>query len=373
MAAFRGGLPPTTGTAAAELPVGQPVGDHRRGASERGCRARAALHLLEDLKGGEVQRWARFCSFRGDYTGFEIDGEYYAGPSRCHLHVADFDFQGRHWHGQKRPGLDRHITLEELAAQVWGVEGRLHFPSETEARCLHGGDNTAAVSAAAKGRSSCRAMHALCRKVNAIFLAGGLGCFWFYIPFAKNPSDRASRIALQQQHRSMISPAVSTLPTLVFVHAFSGKRRVGDLEFWLRGYAAECGIQIVVVSIDMNVARHLDMLSNKLFSQLRCWCWSGRVFGWHGGPPCNTWTKARWARVALLPCAVVACHSGLASLSPRLKLQCSRGSELSPRNMDCMEGVLASGGCATPEHPADPGRAPFPSWWQCKPYVSGVS
>ena len=91
----------------------QPVGNNRRGASERGF--------------SEVQRWARFCSFRGDYTSLEVDGEYYAGPSRCHLHVADFDLHGRHWHEQGRPGLDRHITLEELAAQVWGVEGRLRF------------------------------------------------------------------------------------------------------------------------------------------------------------------------------------------------------------------------------------------------------
>ena len=136
------------------------------------------------LKGGEVQRWARFFSFRRDYTSLEIGGGYYAGPSRCHLHVADFDLRGRHWHEQGCPGLDRHITLEELAAQVWGVEGHLHFPSETEARCLHGGENTAAVPAAVKGRSSCKAMHALCRKLSAISLAGGLRCFWFYIPSA---------------------------------------------------------------------------------------------------------------------------------------------------------------------------------------------
>ena len=119
----------------------------------------------------------------------------------------------------------------------------------------------------------------------------------------------------------------------------------------------------------MNVAKHLDMLSNKLFSQLRCWCWSGRVFGWHGGPPCNTWTKARWAPGGPPPLRSRSLPFGLPSLSPKLKLQCSRGSELSLRNMDCMEGVLASGGCATSEHPADPGRAPFPSWWHCKPYL----
>ena len=258
------------------------------------------------LKGGEVQRWSRFCSSPGDLRASRLTVSIMRGllAVTCTWQTST----GRHWHEQGRPRLDRHITLEGLAAQVWGVEGRLHFPSETEARCLHGGDNTAAVSATAKGRSSCRAMHALCRKLNAISLAGGLRCFWFYIPSAKNPSDRASRIALQQQHRSMISLAVSTLPMLVFVHAFSGRRLAGDLEFWLREYAAEYGIQIVAVSIDMNVAKHLDMLSNKLFSQLRCWCWSGRVFGWHGGPPATLGPRPDGPQVALLPSAVVACH-----------------------------------------------------------------
>ena len=99
----------------------------------------------------EIQRWVRYCSFRGDYTTLKEDGELYPGPGRCHLVVANLPLKDYHWHEVSRPGGFRHISEEEFVASNWGLERRLHSPGHFGTRCQEGGDNTTAVGAAVKG------------------------------------------------------------------------------------------------------------------------------------------------------------------------------------------------------------------------------
>eukprot|EP00972_Heterocapsa_arctica_P027156 3993285-Heterocapsa_arctica.AAC.1 len=67
----------------------------------------------------KVHEWSRWCSFRGDYTTLGDDGEIHPGPQKCCLHVADLPLEEFYWHEISRPGVDRHIGLEELAAEIW--------------------------------------------------------------------------------------------------------------------------------------------------------------------------------------------------------------------------------------------------------------
>ena len=52
---------------------------------------------------------------------------------------------------------------------------------------------------------------------------------------------------------------------------------------------------------------------------------------------------------------------GLPELTESQQAKCNRHSEMFLRHLDLKEGVLACGGCATTEHPADRGRDPFAS------------
>eukprot|EP00972_Heterocapsa_arctica_P017943 2652161-Heterocapsa_arctica.AAC.1 len=83
----------------------------------------------------------------------------------------------------------------------------------------------------------------------------------------------------------------------------------------------------------------------------------------HGGPPCCTWSAARY-KPGGPPPAVDRHHLfGLAHLRFQLLSSCNRGSEIALRYSDLMRGVLSCGGYASWKHPDDRGCKPFPSWW----------
>ena len=57
--------------------------------------------------------------------------------------------------------------------------------------------------------------------------------------------------------------------SLVFVHLYSGRRRDGDLEYWLHCLGDASGISVVVFSFDLAIDPKLNLLDNDLFSQIR--------------------------------------------------------------------------------------------------------
>ena len=133
------------------------------------------LDLIKDL--------ARLSDHKGCYTnlglpwGIECDGAEVCPLHRCHWPDQDFS-----WIEVGRPGGTRMIALEELAAQVWSLEDRLHRPRDFGCRVLQGCDSACGVGALLKGRSPSRLMNEYCERVCAINVAGDLAPFYSWLP-----------------------------------------------------------------------------------------------------------------------------------------------------------------------------------------------
>ena len=149
-----------------------------------------------ELPPGDAQLWARWACHRGDFFLLEDDSRWLHVPrtGTTPLETVDLSLHRFFWHTVPKPGGFKHICLEEFDAYVWALTERLHRRDENSRRCLHLGDNSAQVFAKAKGRSSTWLMNVRCRRVLALELAGDIVGFMIYVPSAKNPSDKASRI-----------------------------------------------------------------------------------------------------------------------------------------------------------------------------------
>lgn len=160
---------------------------------------------------------------------------------------------------------------------------------------------------------------------------------------------------------------------LTLAHAFSGPSRPGDLEWWLLRLGRAAGWPVIEWSLDLCRPEPANLLSNALFGCLRKACWSGDIFGYHGGRgACNTWSAALWRRPGPGPLRDRARPFGRSGLSVAQREKCDRGSELSLGNLSLITGVITSGGCATAEHPADRGYAPFASWWNTPQWKEAI-
>ena len=312
----------------------------------------------------EVQSWARVAAHRGDY-GLLLQESHLQAPEERHrrLQGAILPLSEHRWATVARPGGWRHICLEESDAFVWHLEERIKR-GEVARRGVHIGDNAAQVSSHAKGRSATRRMNARCRKTCALSLASDVLVFEVWERSKFNPADepssrygvRAERSAAAQHRAGGARPpgaAPLGLPielherVLVFVHLFSGVRRSGDLHFWLEALCHQAGVRALVLSVDVRIDPRWDLLDDQVFSSLRELCWSGRVFGKHGGPVCATWSAARWIPPGPRPLRDRRRPYGLPGLSARERIQCWEGSEFWLRDLDLSRGVLA-GGAALP-------------------------
>lgn len=81
----------------------------------------------------------------------------------------------------------------------------------------------------------------------------------------------------------------------VLLHAYSGRRRVGDVQYFMEQFAASrSGYVIHVVSLDIIVDTTWGDASNPTTREF----WIGAIRAGHvlafvGGPPCETWSRAR--------------------------------------------------------------------------------
>ena len=180
---------------------------------------------------------------------------------------ADLPLDDHWWIEIPKPGGWAHIALEEYHAFNWSLERRLLRHDEVGCRVLQLGDNTTQVGAHAKGRSSSRALNACCRADAALQIGGDLVAFELWLPSGRNPSDRPSRVyagkrkdtpgvakvaseIMSHENGVTVMPRELTVHVYVFLHLFSGPRRPGDLECWVRQLCAEEGIMCVVISFD---------------------------------------------------------------------------------------------------------------------------
>eukprot|EP00435_Cladocopium_sp_Y103_P075263 s194_g55.t1 len=82
-------------------------------------------------------------------------------------------------------------------------------------------------------------------------------------------------------------PRPLALGTKYFLVFFSGHRRFGDISSWF-----EWGSDIKPIAVDLAIDQHFgDILRDNLWVRL---IESRKVVGCHSGPPCETFTEARW-------------------------------------------------------------------------------
>eukprot|EP00435_Cladocopium_sp_Y103_P032830 s982_g8.t1 len=158
----------------------------------------------------------------------------------------------------------------------------------------------------------------------------------------------------------------------VILHAFAGRRRKGDVQFFLDQFQA-CqpdGVTLHTASVDILY----DLILGDVACRQTQDFWyhaidAQQVVAFLGGPPCESWSKARAVQLAderRGPRIVRdADHLwGLLSLRIKELLQIILGNDLLTFTIMCLLRLARVGGVGIMEHPADPSEDEAASVWR---------
>ena len=159
----------------------------------------------------------------------------------------------------------------------------------------------------------------------------------------------------------------------VFLHAFSGRRRPGDLQHYLEeAFARQAdGVLLHVVSMDIVIDKEWGDARRQTTRDF--WlrgALSGFVQGGLCGPPCETWSQARFVDLGEAderrprPLRSLEWLWGLPSLSLREMGQVEVGNELLLFAIDLLICLARSEGIGVLEHPGEPADETKPSIWR---------
>ena len=159
------------------------------------------------------------------------------------------------------------------------------------------------------------------------------------------------------------------------LHAFSGRRRIGDFEFFVERLPVRSGIIIHTLSVDIVV--------NSKWGNLRCptTCrfWldgivKGFILAFLGGPPCETWSRARNKALKTRhgerkqrgprPLREVGYLWGLDCLGLRETMQLIFGNGLLLFSLEAAVTLYLTGGACLVEHPSCPEEPTAASIWR---------
>ena len=132
---------------------------------------------------------------------------------------------------------------------------------------------------------------------------------------------------------------------------FSGHRRPGDIASWI-----QAGSDIQPIPIDVAIDKDAgNLLDIQLWLRV---IRSGQVLGGHGGPPCETFSEARWLEVET-ECAPRPLRDedfpwGRLNLTLKEVKQMVLGSVLFLRTTVLLFAIYCNGGAYTLEHPKGP-------------------
>eukprot|EP00435_Cladocopium_sp_Y103_P016431 s113_g4.t1 len=160
----------------------------------------------------------------------------------------------------------------------------------------------------------------------------------------------------------------------VVLHAFSGRRRAGDFQFFLDQMLAAIdtsGIVVHTVSLDIVV----DCIRGDISSEaVRHFWYAGIEKGWIlamlAGPPCETWSRARGVQVKdakpFAPRVIRTAAElwGIAHLRLRELEQIDVGNLLLCFSAAAFLRLYCIGGFAVIEHPKEPAEAELASIWR---------
>ena len=151
--------------------------------------------------------------------------------------------------------------------------------------------------------------------------------------------------------------ALLNLKHCVFVHFFSGYRRSQDLHAVLEEHSLPTGAKLMVISVDLCLQRQSGDLARP--DALPWWqdrVRSGQILGFGGGPPCETFSAARFQEGGPRPLRSSDHPAGLPALKPSEYTQLHIGTCLVNFLFAMMLTGAHAGCCAFYEHPQ------FPTW-----------
>eukprot|EP00438_Fugacium_kawagutii_P034775 Skav236239 [mRNA] locus=scaffold829:211005:216797:+ [translate_table: standard] len=156
----------------------------------------------------------------------------------------------------------------------------------------------------------------------------------------------------------------------IFLHLFAGRRRPGDLQFYIDRWTPPQGVLFHVISV--------DIIHDAVWGDLRdprtrqFWLHAVRqqwVLALVSGPPCETWSQARYHQLSEQSSGPRPLRSaqelwGLGSLRIREVDQVALGNSLLTFSVEAIIDLALNSGLAVLEHPAEPDEPEKPSIWR---------
>ena len=156
----------------------------------------------------------------------------------------------------------------------------------------------------------------------------------------------------------------------IVLHAYAGRRRRGDIEWYMSALAKKHpDFIILTASVDIVIdSQYGDIAKVETREFWLTHIMSGHVVAFIGGPPCNTWSKARNIELA-------DCHGprvvrspeapwGLLSLRLGELRQVMLGTLLLGFAFEYLAALATRSGAGLLEHPKDPERPDYVSIWR---------
>ena len=149
----------------------------------------------------------------------------------------------------------------------------------------------------------------------------------------------------------------SSIVCRLFVHFFSGFRRVGDLPHQIENHEVRGREHVFCISIDICLAKEFsDLTEHKNLLWWKDRILSGQIIGIGGGPSCETWSAARLLDGGPAPVRSFRQPWGLPALNTRAHHQLMIGAKLVRFLIQLLVVAAARGIMGFMEHPAFP-------WW----------
>ena len=174
---------------------------------------------------------------------------------------------------------------------------------------------------------------------------------------------------LQEKRRDSVMQVPLEIPRGMCVrhvgvaHIFSGLRREHDLAWYLLRLGGLAGWCVHLYLYDLAYGPEYDLASRDVVDHLLEEIGSRRVRRAHLGPPCSTWSRARFRPGGPPPLRTRSSPWGRPGLSRDQQDRCDLHSLLVWHSWEILEELHKVGGGGTLEHPIDPGSDPFPSMW----------
>ncbi len=182
-------------------------------------------------------------------------------------------------------------------------------------------------------------------------------------------ADEEIEALLRTECRSTRIPIPLQSKHLLFLHLFSGHRRIGDVQEAVEQVAQSRGLQVQALSVDVVISlKYGDLLRDDTLQTFLAAIRSGWISGTIAGPPCETWSTAREQQLegggGPRPVRSDEYLLGLPQLSVKEIRQVLVGNRLLRVAVLFMTASWMYGVFAALEHPAEPKNPRSASIWR---------